>query len=191
MYKPVLRVGSVSSLLSKTVYRAAQKGTNLRGQTPICGFLRVPAVFCGFLRKSAVSCPKKKLAPPPTPNSPHTHRPGLLPTPPCSWKSCGGCCPSQLQFVLPCTSNSYCSAFGSPEPCGREMLIRCGSHLYRGAPPTCVAILVRKHWCREGAVLLGSLAPTVYHSPHKHFLPDKHLLNYFLNTVPRFEPFRI
>ena len=35
--------------------RAALKGTNLRGQTPICGFLRVPAVFCGFLRKSAVS----------------------------------------------------------------------------------------------------------------------------------------
>ena len=34
--------------------RAALKGTNLRGQTPICGFLRVPAVFCGFLRKSAV-----------------------------------------------------------------------------------------------------------------------------------------
>ena len=37
-------------------YRAALKGTNLRGQTPICGFLRVPAVFCGFLRKSAVFC---------------------------------------------------------------------------------------------------------------------------------------
>ena len=36
--------------------RAALKGTNLRGQTPICGFLRVPAVFCGFLRKSAVFC---------------------------------------------------------------------------------------------------------------------------------------
>ena len=34
----------------------ALKGTNLRGQTPICGFLRVPAVFCGFLRKSAVFC---------------------------------------------------------------------------------------------------------------------------------------
>ena len=36
--------------------RAALKGTNLRGRTPICSFLRVPAVFCGFLRKSAVSC---------------------------------------------------------------------------------------------------------------------------------------
>ena len=36
--------------------RAALKGTNLRGQTPICGFLRVPAIFCGFLRKSAVFC---------------------------------------------------------------------------------------------------------------------------------------
>ena len=36
--------------------RAALKGTNLRGRTPICGFLQVPAVFCGFLRKSAVSC---------------------------------------------------------------------------------------------------------------------------------------
>ena len=40
----------------ETVPRAALKGTNLRGQTPICGFLRVPAVFCGFLRKSAVFC---------------------------------------------------------------------------------------------------------------------------------------
>ena len=28
------------------IFRAALKGTNLRGQTPICGFLRVPAVFC-------------------------------------------------------------------------------------------------------------------------------------------------
>ena len=37
-------------------FRAALKGTNLRGQTPISGFLRVPAVFCGFLRKSAVFC---------------------------------------------------------------------------------------------------------------------------------------
>ena len=37
-------------------FRDALKGTNLRGQTPTCGFLRVPAVFCGFLRKSAVSC---------------------------------------------------------------------------------------------------------------------------------------
>ena len=36
--------------------RAALKGTNLRGQTPICGFLRFPAKICGFLRKSAVSC---------------------------------------------------------------------------------------------------------------------------------------
>ena len=25
-------------------FRAALKGTNLRGQTPICGFLRVPAL---------------------------------------------------------------------------------------------------------------------------------------------------
>ena len=37
-------------------FRAALKGTNLRGQTPICGFLRFPAVFCGFLRKSAFFC---------------------------------------------------------------------------------------------------------------------------------------
>ena len=36
------------------IRRAALKGTNLRGQTPICGFLWVPAAFCGFLRKSAV-----------------------------------------------------------------------------------------------------------------------------------------
>ena len=33
--------------------RATPKGTNLRGQTPICGFLQAPAVFCGFLRKSS------------------------------------------------------------------------------------------------------------------------------------------
>ena len=33
--------------------RAALKGTNLRGQTPICGFLWVPAKICGFLRKAA------------------------------------------------------------------------------------------------------------------------------------------
>ena len=37
-------------------HRAALKGTNPRGRTPICGFLRVPAVSCGFLRKSAVFC---------------------------------------------------------------------------------------------------------------------------------------
>ena len=36
--------------------RAARKGMSLRGQTPICGYLRVPAVFCGSLRKSAVFC---------------------------------------------------------------------------------------------------------------------------------------
>ena len=34
-------VGSVS--------RAAPKRTSARGQTPICGFLRVPVVFCVFL----------------------------------------------------------------------------------------------------------------------------------------------
>ena len=39
-----------------TKTRAALKGTNLRGQTPICGFLRVAAKICGFLRKSAVFC---------------------------------------------------------------------------------------------------------------------------------------
>ena len=38
------------------VCRAALKGTNLRGQMPICGFLRVPAKICGFLRQSAVFC---------------------------------------------------------------------------------------------------------------------------------------
>ena len=37
-------------------HRAALKLTNLRGQTPICGFLRVPVLFCGFLQKSAVFC---------------------------------------------------------------------------------------------------------------------------------------
>ena len=30
----------------------------------------------------------------------------------------------------------------------------------------------------------------MYYSSHKHFLPDKHLPNCFLNAVPRFEPFR-
>ena len=35
------------------LFLAALKGTNLRGQTPICGFLRKS---CGFLRKSAVFC---------------------------------------------------------------------------------------------------------------------------------------
>ena len=41
------------------VYRAALKGTNLRGQTPICGFLRVPAGFCDFF--SAKICVSQKL----------------------------------------------------------------------------------------------------------------------------------
>ena len=42
---------------SKT--RAALKGTNLRGQTPICGFLK--AKISGFLRKSTVSCENRSL----------------------------------------------------------------------------------------------------------------------------------
>ena len=37
-------------------HRAALKGTNLRGRTPICGFLRVPAVFCETQRFSAKIC---------------------------------------------------------------------------------------------------------------------------------------
>ena len=37
-------------------FRAALKGTNLRGQMPICGFLRVPAKICCFLRQPAVFC---------------------------------------------------------------------------------------------------------------------------------------
>ena len=40
-------------------HRAALKGTNLRGQTPICGFLRIPAVFCRF---SAVSCENQRFS---------------------------------------------------------------------------------------------------------------------------------
>ena len=49
--------------LSETrVHRGPRKGTNLRGQTPICGFLRVPAVFCGFLRKSAVFCENQRFS---------------------------------------------------------------------------------------------------------------------------------
>ena len=39
-------------LLSRSKLRAVLKGTNLRGQTPICNFLRVPAVFCEHLRFS-------------------------------------------------------------------------------------------------------------------------------------------
>ena len=42
--------------LSSCGCRATLNGTNLRGQTPICGFLRVPAVFGHFLRKPAVFC---------------------------------------------------------------------------------------------------------------------------------------
>ena len=44
----------------KSFYRAVLKGTNLRGQTPICGFVRVPAFsavsceICAFPRKSAL-----------------------------------------------------------------------------------------------------------------------------------------
>ena len=45
-----------SHFLRPSKVRAALKGTNLRGQTQICGFLRGPAVFCGFMRKSAVFC---------------------------------------------------------------------------------------------------------------------------------------
>ena len=49
-------VGHSHFLVTSLFSRAALKGTNLRGQTPICGFLRVPAVMCGFLRQSAVFC---------------------------------------------------------------------------------------------------------------------------------------
>ena len=38
------------------VFRAALKGTNLRGQIPICGLLRVAAGSCENLRFSAKSC---------------------------------------------------------------------------------------------------------------------------------------
>ena len=37
-----------------TFSRATLKGTNLKGQMPICGLLQVPVVFCGFHRKSSV-----------------------------------------------------------------------------------------------------------------------------------------
>ena len=37
------------------------KGTNLRGQTPICGFLRVPAVFCEDLRFPTALFSRKNL----------------------------------------------------------------------------------------------------------------------------------
>ena len=45
--------------LQKEKVRALLKGTNLKGQTPICNLLQVPAVFCGScesLRLSAKSC---------------------------------------------------------------------------------------------------------------------------------------
>ena len=47
---------SSTSLAWEDSLKAALKGTNLRGRTPICGFLRVPAVFCGCLRQSVVFC---------------------------------------------------------------------------------------------------------------------------------------
>ena len=50
----LLTQNCVKEMFSQTW--AALKGTNLRGQTPICNFLRVPAVFCSFLRKSTISC---------------------------------------------------------------------------------------------------------------------------------------
>ena len=53
LYKGLLGRGIKSFPKS---HRDALKGTNLRGRTPICGFLRVPAVFCGLLRKSTVFC---------------------------------------------------------------------------------------------------------------------------------------
>ena len=40
-------------IFRRSYSRAMLKGTNLRGQMPICGFLQVPAVLSGFLRKSA------------------------------------------------------------------------------------------------------------------------------------------
>ena len=39
-----------------TKNRAALKGTNLRGQTPICNFLQVPAVSCENQHSSAKIC---------------------------------------------------------------------------------------------------------------------------------------
>ena len=49
-------VGMALRVLDGLDSRAALKGTNPRGQTPICGFLRVPVLFYGFLRNSAVFC---------------------------------------------------------------------------------------------------------------------------------------
>ena len=38
----------MKTCLPSTTDRAMLEGTNLRGQTPICGFLRFPAKICGF-----------------------------------------------------------------------------------------------------------------------------------------------
>ena len=62
MSLPRIEGRSVETLAARCycLVRDALKGTNLRGQTPICGFLRLPAVFCGFLRFSAVSCENQR-----------------------------------------------------------------------------------------------------------------------------------
>ena len=44
-----------------TLARAALKRTNLRGQTPSCGFLQVLVVFCEDLRFSAKICVSQML----------------------------------------------------------------------------------------------------------------------------------
>ena len=43
----------------KIWFRAALKGTNLRGQTPICGFLRFPPKICRFLVSQMLRFPGK------------------------------------------------------------------------------------------------------------------------------------
>ena len=54
--------------VSSSATRAALNGTNLRGQTPICGFLPVPAVSCGFFPEvlwpvcGLLELPSKKLS---------------------------------------------------------------------------------------------------------------------------------
>ena len=51
---PLGNEGSELSGKFRSIFRAALKGTNLRGQTPICTLLWVPVVCCGFLRKSVL-----------------------------------------------------------------------------------------------------------------------------------------
>ena len=53
---PELSAARERDALQRTFLGPRLKGTNLRGQTPICGFLRVPAVFCGSCENQRFFC---------------------------------------------------------------------------------------------------------------------------------------